>query len=74
MVDVTHVHVVWSVRCCQIAGSRGHQSCSLADWQSMASAGWSNLQPNRFMTGLFRITTEDLSAIRKAQQCSYWGF
>jgi hypothetical protein len=63
-------------QCCQIAGSKGKKGCGAkGSWgASLDSAGWSVLDGNQFLTGLYRSDCQWLYCIEYPMQCTFYSY
>jgi len=70
------IYCLEEARCCQISGSRGSSQCRPQNgWgRSLDMAGWSYLNRDLFMTGLYRSGGHYLFNIEFPMQCNIFAY
>jgi hypothetical protein len=70
------IYCLTGARCCQIDGSRARRSCGAKGSfaSSFNSAGWSMLDKDQFLIGLYRSWGVYLSDIDFPYQCTFWAY
>ena len=63
-------------KCCDIQSSKGRKSCNVrGSWGlSLDRRGWSVLDTNYFMIGLYRSGGQYLYNIEYPQQCTFYSY